>query len=129
MTFPSYLFPLKSLENIQVIGDVREKTDYKTGEQKTVDWFGSVLFSWTVSVEVVRGIREKVLPSGEKLTVFDTEKMNITVHRKEKPSIENGDYVYFSDVAFGAMEGKIFIQALDVTRLDDEFLLNFEEKK
>lgn len=129
MTFPSYLFPLKSLENIQVIGDVREKTDYKTAEQKTVDWFGSVLFSWTVPVEVVRGIREKVLPSGEKLTVFDTEKMNITVHTKEKPSIKNGDYVYFSDVAFGAMDGKIFIQALDVAPFDDEFLLNFEEKK
>lgn len=121
-SFPAYLLPLEAVKNAQVVREIREKTD-ANGAHKTANWNG--LPGWVVPVEIVRGTREKVMPGGQTLTVLDSAEMSITVWSRQKPAVAVGDYVSFDGLAFGAVEGAIYAQALGCSRHDEKLDLLF----
>jgi len=121
-SFPTYLLPLEALSTVEVLGPPREKTS-EDGTPKKESWTGQNRMGWIIPVEIVRGTREKTLPTGKVLPVFDTEIFNVTVWMNEKPQVKPGEYVSFSGLAVGAMGGKIFLQALSVDSVDTDFTL------
>lgn len=124
---PQYLLPLDSLESVEVVGTIRDKTDVD-GVQKKESWTGENRLGWVVPIEIIRGTRMKKLPNGKELETLETEHIQVTVWAQKKPDFKAGDYVKFVDLSAGAMGGKIYFQALGVEKKDIEFDLNFEEK-
>lgn len=124
---PQYLLPLESLETVEVVGTIRDKTDVD-GVQKKESWTGENRLGWVVPIEIIRGTRMKKLPNGKELETLETEQIQVTVWAQKKPDFKSGDYVKFVGLSVGAMGGKIYFQALGIEKKDIEFDLNFEEK-
>lgn len=105
---------------MEITGPVREKKDQED-VQKRSPAFDERL-GWIVPVEIVRGTRQKRLPTGEVMDVLDTEALNITVWNNAAPRVQPGDYVSLVKPMIGSVEGNIFVQALDVKAVeaDDE---------
>lgn len=121
MTVPGYLTPVAALTTAsEVVAPVREKTD-ADGAQKRSTAFGGTL-GWIVPLELVRGTREKRLPTGEIMEVLDTEIINVTVWNNACPAVEAGEYVVLVSPMIGAVEGSIYVQALDAKRAGDDEL-------
>lgn len=121
MQVPGYLTPAEALaSSMEVIAPVREKTD-ADGTQKRSPAFGGKL-GWIVPLELVRGTRQKRLPTGETMEVLDTETINATVWNNAHPDAEVGEYVALVSPMIGAVEGSIYVQALDVKRAGDDDL-------
>lgn len=121
MQIPNYLTPTAALASaMEVIAPVREKTD-SDGTQKRSPAFDGKL-GWIVPLELVRGTREKRLPTGEIMEVLDTERINATVWNNGRPDVEVGEYVALASPMIGAVEGSIYVQALDVNRVGDDAL-------
>lgn len=121
MSIPTYLTPLTALTSpMEITGPVREKKDQED-VQKRSPAFDERL-GWIVPVEIVRGTRQKRLPTGEVMDVLDTEALNITVWNNAAPRVQPGDYVSLVKPMIGSVEGNIFVQALDVKAVeaDDE---------
>lgn len=121
MSIPTYLTPLTALTSpMEITGPVREKKDQED-VQKRSQAFDNRL-GWIVPVEIVRGTRQKRLPTGEVMDVLDTEALNITVWNNAAPRVQPGDYVSLVKPMIGSVEGNIFVQALDVKAVeaDDE---------
>lgn len=121
MQVPNYLTPTAALaSSMEVIAPVREKTD-ADGTQKRSTAFDGKL-GWIVPLELVRGTRQKRLPTGETMEVLDTETINLTVWNNARPDVEVGEYVALVSPMIGAVEGSIYVQALDVKRAGDDEL-------
>lgn len=121
MNIPNYLTPLEAFTApMEITGPVREKKD-QDGVQKRSQAFDNRL-GWIVPVEVVRGTRQKRLPTGEMMDVLDTETINVSVWNNVAPQAQPGDYVSLVSPMIGSVEGNIFVQALDVKAVeaDDE---------
>lgn len=114
-TYPNYLLPIDAFQTVEVVREVREKTD-ENGNQKRAAWNG--LPGWVVPVEVIRGEREKALPNGKTVTVLDSDVINVTVWNERRPGVAVGDYVTFDGLAFGAVDSSLFVQALDCSSAD-----------
>lgn len=118
---PNYLTPVAALaSSLEVVGQVREKTDNE-GTQKRSPAFGGKR-GWVVPVELVRGTRQKRLPTGETMEVLETETINVTVWNDAKPAVGVGDYAVLVSPMIGAVEGSIYVQALDVEPGGDDEL-------
>jgi hypothetical protein len=121
MFIPNYLTPLAAFTSpMEITGPVREKKDQED-VQKRSPAFDERL-GWIVPVEVVRGTRQKRLPTGEVMDVLDTEALNITVWNNAAPRVQPGDYVSLVKPMIGSVEGTIFVQALDVKAVEDDEL-------
>lgn len=121
MFIPNYLTPLAAFTSpMEITGPVREKKDQED-MQKRSPAFDERL-GWIVPVEVVRGTRQKRLPTGEVMDVLDTEALNITVWNNAAPRVQPGDYVSLVKPMIGSVEGTIFVQALDVKAVEDDEL-------
>lgn len=121
MQVPGYLTPMAALaSSMEVIAPVREKTD-ADGTQKRSTAFGGKL-GWIVPLELVRGTRQKRLPTGEMMEVLDTETINATVWNNARPDVEVGEYVVLVSPMIGAVDSNLFCQALDVERAGDDEL-------
>lgn len=121
MSIPTYLTPLTALTSpMEITGPVREKKD-QDDQQKRSPAFDERL-GWIVPVELVRGTRQKRLPTGEVMEVLDTQSLNVTVWSNSRPKGQPGDYVSLVKPMIGSVEGNIFVQALDVKAVeaDDE---------
>lgn len=121
MSIPAYLTPLTALTSpVEITGPVREKKDQED-VQKRSPAFGDKL-GWIVPVEIVRGTRQKRLPTGEVMEVLDTQALNVSVWNNAAPPVQPGDYVSLVKPMIGSVEGNIFVQALDVKAVeaDDE---------
>lgn len=88
---------------VEVIAEPIEKTRYGTDEQQVK----GNLRAWTIPVAVPRG----------KLV----EELRVTFWSTARPPAHDGDTVRFRQVVFGAVEGRIYVQAyaMEVTN-DDE---------
>lgn len=122
-SYPNYLMPLDEFLSIEVIGDVREKKD-KDGKRKSEMWTGENRLGWVIPVEVIKGSRKKKLPNGRLLEIMDTEIINVTLWSEERPDLSIGDYAAFSGLMVGAVDGKVYIQALKVEKIVTDFNLN-----
>lgn len=121
MQVPNYLTPVAALTApMEVIAPVREKTD-ADGTQKRSTAFGGKL-GWIVPLELVRGTRQKKLPSGEVMEVLDSETINATIWNNARPNVEPGEYVALVSPMVGSVEGNLFIQALDAATSGDDDL-------
>lgn len=121
MFIPNYLTPLAAFTSpMEITGPVREKKDQED-VQKRSPAFDERL-GWIVPVEIVRGTRQKRLPTGEVMDVLDTEALNITVWNNARPTAQPGDYVSLVKPMIGSVEGTIFVQALDVKAVEDDEL-------
>lgn len=121
MSIPNYLTPLMALTSpMEITGPVREKKDQED-VQKRSQAFDNRL-GWIVPVEIVRGTRQKRLPTGEVMEVLDTQALNVSVWNNAAPPVQPGDYVSLVKPMIGSVEGNIFVQALDVKAVeaDDE---------
>lgn len=119
MQVPNYLTPIAALTaSMEVIAPVREKTDAEGTQKRSTAFDGKL--GWIVPLELVRGTREKRLPTGEIMEVLDTERINATIWNNAKPVAEPGEYVALVSPMVGAVEGNIYVQALDVTVSGDE---------
>lgn len=125
ISYPAYLIPLESLETVEVVGHIREKSGADNA-QKRETWTGENRPGWVVPIEFIRGTRLKTLPNGQQLESLETELVNVTVWAYEKPNIGIGDYIAFEKLSVGAMNGKSYFQALGVVKKEEEFELNFE---
>lgn len=119
MSIPNYLTPLTALTApMEITGPVREKKDQED-VQKRSQAFDNRL-GWIVPVEVVRGTRQKRLPTGEVMDVLDTQALNITVWNNAAPQAQPGTYISLVKPMIGSVEGTIFVQALDVEAVEDD---------
>lgn len=126
LNYPSYLLPLDEFKAVEVIGSIREKKD-RAGEIKRETWTGKSLPGWVVPIEIIRGSRKKTLPNGKMLEIMDSETVNVTLWSTEKPDLSVGDYAEFSGLMAGAVDGKIYIQALKVEKIEADFDLSLGE--
>lgn len=121
MSIPAYLTPLTALISpVEITGPVREKKDQED-VQKRSPAFGDKL-GWIVPVEIVRGTRQKRLPTGEVMDVLDTQALNVSVWTNARPTAQPGEYVSLVNPMIGSVEGNIFVQALDVKAVEDDEL-------
>lgn len=121
MSIPNYLTPLTALTTpMEITGPVREKKDQED-VQKRSQVFDNRL-GWIVPVEIVRGTRQKRLPTGEVMDVLDTQALNITVWNNAAPQAQPGTYISLVKPMIGSVEGTIFVQALDVKAVEDDEL-------
>lgn len=121
MQVPNYLTPMAALaSSMEVIAPVREKTD-ADGTQKRSTAFDGKL-GWIVPLELVRGTRQKRLPTGETMEVLDTETINVTVWNNARPDVEVGEYVVLVSPMIGSVDSNLFYQALNVERAGDDEL-------
>lgn len=121
MSIPAYLTPLTALTSpVEITGPVREKKDQED-VQKRSPAFGDKL-GWIVPVEIVRGTRQKRLPTGEVMDVLDTQALNVSVWTNARPTAQPGDYVSLVSPMIGSVEGNIFVQALGVEAVEEDEL-------
>ena len=119
MNTPNYLLPLTALTSpMEITGPVREKKD-QDDQQKRSPAFDDRL-GWIVPVELVRGTRQKRLPTGEVMEVLDTQSLNVTVWSNSRPKGQPGDYVSLVSPMIGSVEGTIFVQALGVEAVEED---------
>jgi hypothetical protein len=119
MSIPAYLVPLTALTSpVEITGPVREKKD-QDDVQKRSQAFDNRL-GWIVPVEIVRGTRQKRLPTGEVMDVLDTQALNVSVWTNARPTAQPGDYVSLVSPMIGSVEGNIFVQALGVEAVEED---------
>lgn len=119
MSIPAYLTPLTALTSpVEITGPVREKKDQED-VQKRSQAFDNRL-GWIVPVEIVRGTRQKRLPTGEVMDVLDTQALNVSVWTNARPTAQPGDYVSLVKPMIGSVEGNIFVQALGVEAVEED---------
>lgn len=66
---------------------------------------------YRVSVEYLRGMREKTFQDGEILTIPVLDTVTVTVWSSTPITAEIGDYVTFSNLMIGAVDSSIYVQA------------------
>lgn len=119
MSIPAYLMPLTAFTSpLEVTGPVREKKDREDVQKRSPAFDGKP--GWIVPVEIVRGTRQKRLPTGEAMDVLDTEVINVTVWNNVRPTVQPGMYISLVNPMIGSVEGTIFVQALDVKAVEDD---------
>lgn len=87
---------------VEVIAEPSEKLRYGTEEQQVKGDFRA----WTVPVAVPRG---RLI-----------EELRVTVWSTTRPPAHDGDTVRFRQVVFGAVEGRIYVQAYAMEVLNDD---------
>lgn len=123
---PSYLLDVSLLTKpVQVVAQPQVKKN-EDGSPKTSAAFPNRL-GYSVPVEIVKGYREKVMPSGEKVTVPDFLHITITVW-SDTPldGIKPDDYVVMDRPMVGAVNGSLFYQCLGLLPADLDELLGDE---
>lgn len=115
MSAPSYMDPIAPLiegDGVEVVGSPKLVEDQQ-GKAKSAAAFPGCL-GYKIPVEVIRGSREKTLPSGEVIDLVETKTINVTVWGKSAPSVSVGAYVRFEQLMVGAVDSSLFYQALGV---------------
>lgn len=70
---------------------------------------------YRVGIEIVRGFSTKTMPDGTVLDAPDLAQMNVTVWSLSgAPDVRGGEYVQFTQPMIGAVDGALYVQALDV---------------
>lgn len=130
---PSYLTPIACLtEPVQVVSAPTVKTT-DDGEVKANENFpGQTPFR--VGVEIVTGMKTKVMPDGSKFEFPDTETLNVTVWSAGDIHAAVGEYVQLIEPLVGAFNGSIYVQALGlepitVNEKEDGDLVDENEKE
>lgn len=110
---PSYLTPIKRwTEPVQVVSAPIVKKD-DSGEVKINDNFPGRT-PYRMSVEVVSGVRTKVMPDGQTMTFPEIQTKNVTVWSETVITANVGDYVVLDEPMLGAVDGNIYVQALGI---------------
>ena len=114
MNIPNYLTPVGAdglSGALELIKAPVLKTD-ENGAPKTSKSFPGRT-PYTVSLELIRGIRTKRLPNGESIELPDTQQFNATLWMEGvAPDYQVGDYVSLDTPMVGAFNGSIFVNAL-----------------
>lgn len=110
---PGYLTPVaRWTEPVQVVSAPIVKKD-DSGEVKINDNFPGRT-PYRMSVEVVSGVRTKVMPDGQTMTFPEVQTKNVTVWSETVITANVGDYVVLDEPMLGAVDGNIYVQALGV---------------
>lgn len=130
---PSYLTPISCLtEPVQVVSAPSVKTTDKGEVKENENFPGQTPFR--VGVEIVTGMKTKVMPDGSKFEFPDTETLNVTVWSKDDLQVTVGEYVQLIDPLIGAFNGSIYVQALGLEPItenekEDVGLVDTNEKE
>lgn len=93
------------------------KTD-ENGSPKSSAAFPGCL-GYSVRLEGVRGVREKLLPNGDSAQVLVPFNFNVTVWTSNGvEGVEEGDYVVIDQPMVGAVNGTLFYQARGLNVVD-----------
>lgn len=72
--------------------------------------------AYGLTVEVVRGAKQKTLADGQKRTVPILDELSVTVWAESAPEVVLGEYVHLHGVMVGAVDGTAYVQALGVAK-------------
>lgn len=67
--------------------------------------------AYRVTVEYLRGTREKTFQDGEIVTIPVLDQVTVTVWSATSLKAEVGDYVVFNDLMIGAVDSTLYVQA------------------
>lgn len=115
---PNYLVSVEWLTSpVEVVGAPVLKTD-ENGSPKSSAAFPGCL-GYSVRLEGVRGVREKLLPNGDSAQVLVPFNFNVTVWTSNGvEGVEEGDYVVIDQPMVGAVNGTLFYQARGLNVVD-----------
>ncbi|MGP9722249.1 hypothetical protein [Corynebacterium sp. AOP40-4SA-5] len=89
----------------------------KEGKPKASKGFPGLL-PFKVTVEFLRGVREKKRLDGQALQLPDYDQISVKVWGEGSPQVEVGDYVRLIQPMVGSVDGNLFVQAVGLVKVE-----------
>lgn len=116
---PAYLTPIaRFTEALQIVNEPKVKKS-PDGEVKFNNNFPG-LTPYSVGVELITGMKTKVMPDGSVIEFPQVETKNITIWSKQPVRATIGEYVYLVEPVIGTVDNKIYIQAFGLSKVDQD---------
>lgn len=112
---PSHMISASALADpVEVVREPEVSTARDSDTPKTSAAFPGTT-GYRVTVEYLRGMREKTFSDGREMEIPVLDTVTVTVWSRTPVTASIGDYVEFSDLMVGAFDSSVYVQAQGMT--------------